>query len=174
MTAKGQLLILKELVSHDMGIRQFANDIVKPVLLNEFGGFARFSAGDPAGSIRSQTDERTCFQELLECGITTEPANTNDWIPRRESVAYFLTRMADGQPGFLIDPRCRELRRGFNGRYRYERLRTSGQARFKDRPIKDDSSHIQDALQYACLRIRSGLTPIKAKTVKTSSNKGWT
>jgi len=174
MTPKGQLIIVRELVSQDMGIRQFANDIVKPVLLNEFGGFQRFSAGDPAGSIRAQTDERTCFQELLECGIATEPANTNDWIPRRESVAFFLTRMADGQPGFLLDPRCKELRRGFNGRYRYERLRVSGSARYKDRPVKDDSSHIQDALQYACLRIRSGLNPLKARTVRTQSNKGWT
>ena len=174
MTPKGQLIILKELVSQDMGIRQFANDIVKPVLMNEYGGFQRFSAGDPAGSIRAQTDERTCFQELLECGIPTEPASTNDWIPRRESVAFFLTRMADGQPGFLLDPRVRELRRGFNGRYRYERIKVSGSARFKDRPVKDDSSHIQDALQYACMRIRSGLSPVRARSVRTQSNKGWT
>lgn len=174
VSPRGQLMILKEIVSHDMGIRQFANDIVRPILMNEFGGFVRFSAGDPAGSIRSQTDERTCFQELLECGIHTEPASTNDWIPRREAVAYFLTRVSDGQAGFILDPRCKEMRRGFNGRYRYERLKVSGQARFRDRPIKDDSSHIQDALQYACLRIRSGLNPIKARTVRTTSNKGWT
>jgi len=174
MTPRGQLLVLKEIVSQDMGIRQFANDIVRPILVNEFGGFARFSAGDPAGAIRAQTDERTCFQELLECGIPTEPANTNDWIPRRESVAYFLTRMADGLPGFILDPRCRELRRGFNGRYRYERLKVSGPSRYRDRPLKDDSSHIQDALQYACLRVRSGLNPIRAKPIKTASNKGWT
>ena len=127
-----------------------------------------------AGAIRAQTDERTCFQELLECGIPTEPAATNDWIPRREAVAYFLTRVSDGQAGFILDPSCREMRRGFNGRYRYERLKVSGQARFRDRPIKDDSSHIQDALQYACMRIRSGLSPVMARTVITTSNKGWT
>ena len=174
MTPRGQFVILRELVSQDMGIRQFANDIVKPVLMNEFSGFQRFSVGDPAGSIRAQTDERTCFMELLEAGIPSEPANTNDWIPRRESVAYFLTRMADGMPGFLLDPSCRELRRGFNGRYRYERIKTSGPARFRDRPIKDDSSHIQDALQYACLKMRSGLNPQRARAIKTANNKGWT
>ena len=174
MSPKGQLIILEEIVSEDMGIRQFANDVVKPVLMNKYGGFQRFSAGDPAGNIRAQTDERTCLQELLECGIPTEPASTNDWIPRRESVAFFLTRMSDGQPGFLLDPSCKQLRRGFNGRYRYERLKTSGPARFRDRPVKDDMSHIMDALQYACLRIRSGLNPVRARPVKTASSRAWT
>lgn len=174
MTSRGQMVILRELVSEDMGIRQFANEIVKPVLMNEFAGFSRFSVGDPAGNIRAQTDERTCLQELLENGIPTEPAPTNDFIPRRESVAFFLTRMADGQAGFILDPRCKQLRRGFNGRYRYERLRTSGSARYRDRPVKDEHSHIHDALQYACLRVRSGLNPVRAKAVRNKSAKGWT
>ena len=174
MTSRGQMLILRELVSEDMGIRQFTNEIVKPVLINDFAGFSRFSAADPAGNIRAQTDERTCLQELLEAGIPTEPAPTNDFIPRREAVAYFLTRMADGQAGFVIDPSCKMLRRGFNGRYRYERLRTSGSARYRDRPVKDEHSHIHDALQYACLRVRSGLNPVRAKAVRNKSAKGWT
>lgn len=172
-TPKGQILVLKELVSEDMGIRQFASDVVKPVLMNEFSGFKWISTADPAGQIRAQTDERTCLQELLEIGIATEAASTNDWLPRRESVAFFLTKMADGQPGFLLDPRCRQLRRGFNGRYRYERLKTSGSARYRDRPVKDEMSHIQDALQYACLRVRSGLAQTRARPVVTASNKGW-
>jgi hypothetical protein len=41
--------------------------------------------------VRVQTDERTCLQELEEAGIATEAANTNDFIPRREAVAFFLT-----------------------------------------------------------------------------------
>lgn len=173
-TTRGQVLVLREVVSEDMGIRQFANDVVKPILINEFAGFNRISTADPAGQIRAQTDERTCIQELLESGIPTEPAPTNDWLPRRESVAFFLTRMNDGQPGFLLDPSCSQLRRGFNGRYKYERLKTSGPARFRDRPVKDEMSHIQDALQYACLRVRNGLTGIRARSVKGGSFGGWT
>jgi hypothetical protein len=174
VTPRGQVMVLKELVSEDMGIRQFANEIVKPVLMNEFAGFSRFSCGDPAGNIRAQTDERTCYQELLEAGIPSEPAPTNDFIPRREAVAFFLTRLADGQSGFILDPSCRQLRRGFIGRYRYERLRTNGSARYRDRPVKDDHSHIHDALQYACLRIRSGLNPVRAKAVsRPAAAKGW-
>ncbi len=174
ITPRGQVQILQELVSEDMGIRQFANEVVKPVLVNDYAGFNRFSVGDPSGNIRVATDERTVFQELLEAGIPTEPAPTNDFIPRRESVAYYLTRMADGHPGFLLDPTCKQLRRGFNGRYRFERLKTNGPARFRDRPLKDDYSHIHDALQYACLKLRSGLNPVRARTVSRKSAKGWT
>lgn len=174
VTGRGKIIILDELVSEDMGIRQFTNDVVKPVLMNKYSGFQIHSAGDPAGNIRAQTDERTCLQELLEAGIYTEPAATNDFIPMRESVAFFMTRMMDGEPAFLLNPRCTNLRKGFLGRYKFERLKTSGNARYKDRPVKDIYSHIQDALQYACLKVRSGLTPARARAVTKRSSKGWT
>jgi hypothetical protein len=174
VTGRGKIIILDELVSEDMGIRQFTNDIVKPVLMNKYSGFQIHSAGDPAGNIRAQTDERTCLQELLEAGIYTEPASTNDFIPRRESVAFFMTRMMDGEPAFMLNPRCTNLRKGFLGRYKFERLKTSGNARYKDRPVKDIYSHIQDALQYACLKVRGGLTPARARAVTKRSSKGWT
>lgn len=170
----GQLRILEEIISEDMGIREFASDVVRPILTNKYGGFARFSDGDPAGAIRAQTDTRTCFMELAECGIPTEPADTNDWIPRRESVAYFLTRMIDGGPGLLLDPRCTTLRKGFNGRYRYERMKVAGSARYRDRPVKDQFSHPHDALQYLCMRVRAGLRAIRARQVVNASNRGWT
>lgn len=174
VSAGGKIIILDELISEDMGIRQFANDIVKPHLSNNYSGYQIVSAGDPAGNIRAQTDERTCLQELLEAGIYTEPASTNDFIPRRESVAFFMTKMSDGKPAFMLNPRCTNLRKGFLGRYKYERLKTSGAARYKDRPVKDIYSHIQDALQYACLRVRSGITPARARAVRKTSSKGWT
>ncbi len=173
MTPRGQFIVLEELVAEDMGIRQFATDVVKPVLLNRYSKHRIESVGDPAGMNRAQTDERTCFQELLEAGVPTEPANTNDFIPRRESVAFFLNRMAGGEPGFLLDPNCKTLRKGFIGGYRFERLKVSGEI-YKERPVKDRFSHIHDALQYACLRVRSTAAPVKARTVKKPSSKGWT
>lgn len=174
VTGRGKIIILDELVSEDMGIRQFANEIVKPLLVNKYSGFTTYSVGDPAGNIRAQTDERTCLQELLEAGITTEPAPTNDFIPRREAVAFYLTRMSDGQPAFALNPRCTMIRKGLGGRYKFERLKTTGNARYKDRPVKDIYSHIQDALQYLCLRVRSGLSPMRARSVGKKSSRGWT
>jgi hypothetical protein len=173
ITPLGQLCILKELVSEDMGIRQFASEIVKPLLMNEYSGMRLISRGDPAGVNRSQTDERTCYQELLEIGIASEPAETNDFIPRRESVAFFLNRMAGGEPGFLLSPDCRTLRKGFIGGYRYERLKVAGE-RYRDRPVKDRFSHPHDALQYLCLAAREGGKNVRARNVKQVSSRGWT
>lgn len=168
MNSRGQLLILKELVSEDMGIRQFYSEVVRPVIRGEFSKFRVEAVGDPAGNMRSQTDEKTCMQELMELGLLCEPAPTNEFIARRESVAFFLQRLSGGHPGFLLDPSCKMLRKGFNGGYRYERLRVGGGARYKDRPVKDKFSHIHDALQYGCLHMRSEMNPVRAKTISHS------
>ena len=174
VTAKGQLIILEELVAEDMGIRQFASEIVKPILMNRYSGSRFVSQGDPSGVNRSQTDERTCYQELLEVGIASEPASTNDFLPRRESVAFFLNKMASGEPGFLLSPNCRQIRKGFIGGYRYERLKVAGE-RYRDRPVKDRFSHPHDALQYLCLAARDGgVKTVRSRSIKGSSSKGWT
>ena len=39
------------------------------------------------------------------------------------------------------------LRKGFNGKYQYRRLNTSGE-KYVDKPDKNEFSHIHDALQY--------------------------
>jgi hypothetical protein len=173
MSSRGQVLVLKELVSEDMGIRQFYSEAVRPTIMGEFSKNRVEAVGDPAGNIRAQTDEKTCMQEMLEMGMLCEPAPTNEFVARRESVAYFLQRNSGGQPGFLLDPSCKMLRKGFNGGYRYERLRVSGTSRFKDRPVKDKFSHIHDALQYGCLHMRAEMNPTRAKTIKSASTTGW-
>ena len=132
------------------------------------------AVGDPAGNQRAQTDEKTCIQELLNLGLVCEPAPTNEFIARRESVAFFLQRVANGKAGFLLDPDCHMLRKGFNNGYRYERLRVSGNtAKFKDRPVKDKFSHIHDALQYGCLHMRHEMNPVRARSVRNGTNGGW-
>lgn len=174
LNAKGQFIVLDELVSEDMGIRQFYSEVVLPLRRNKYAGMAIQACGDPAGNTRSQTDEKTCIQELLSLGLVCELAPTNEFVARREAVAFFLQRLSGGEPGFLIDPSCKMLRKGFNGGYRYERLRVGGAARFKDRPVKDKFSHIHDALQYACLQMRADMNPVRARQVVTKSAVGWT
>lgn len=173
ITPKGQLVILEEFIGEDMGVRQFADEIVKPALMTKYSGLRIISRGDPAGVARAQSNERTCYQELLEVGIASEPADTNDFIPRRESVAFFLNRLAGGEPGFLLSPNCRTLRKGFLGGYRFERLKVAGE-RYRDRPVKDRFSHPHDALQYLCLAAREGGKNVRARSVKKVSSKAWT
>ena len=170
VSPKGQVRIIDELVSEDMGIRQFAAEVVKPHLANHYPKASIQSYGDPAGSQRAQTDERTCMDELKAAGLDTSPAPTNEFVARRESVATPMLRTIDGEPGFLLSPKCRMLRRGFLGGYKYERVKVSGEERYKDQPAKNRFSHPHDGLQYGCLavdrpaaRSSSKAIPFKAK-----------
>ena len=174
---RGQLRVIDELVSTDMGINQFARDVVKPHLANEYGGMGIQSWGDPAGGQRAQADKTiTCLKVLALQGLSTTPAPSNDWITRRESVVRFMTSQRDGEPGFLLSPKCRVLRKGFNGGYKYDRVQISGEDRFKDMPSKNQESHPHDGLQYLCLGVTSPKETQmgSAKPVRTSNAAGWT
>ena len=77
-----------------------------------------------------------------------QAAPTNLFEPRKDAVLQPLMRMINGQPGFLLDKKCRILRKGFNGQYKYRKLQVSGDARFTTEPDKNEFSHPHDALQY--------------------------
>ncbi|WP_420588228.1 hypothetical protein, partial [Bacterioplanoides sp.] len=152
VTARGQLLLLGELVAERMGLQQFSEIVVRPHLAENFPELpVGISVGDPAGSAESQTDQQNCIQVLNDAGIPTISAPTNKIEPRLNAVRHFLTRMVDGMPGILIDKRCRMIRKGFNGGYKYERVQVSGDERFRDKPCKNRYSHPHDGLQYLCL-----------------------
>ena len=170
----GQLVVLRELVSEDMGIRQFYSDVILPFRNSNFPGFRFEMVGDPAGRNRSQNDAKSCFEELASMGAACEGASTNEFTARREAVAFWLNRVSGGRPAFLLDPSCRVLRKGFNGGYRYERVKVGGEERFRDRPVKDKYSHPHDALQYGCLRMRGDINPVRARPVKHKSTRAWT
>jgi hypothetical protein len=174
---RGQLRVIDELVSKDMGINQFARDVVKPHIANEYAGMGIQSWGDPAGGQRAQADKTiTCLNVLALQGLRTTPAPSNDWITRREGVVRFMTTMRDGEPGFLLSPKCRVLRKGFNGGYKYDRVQISGEDRFKDMPSKNSYSHPHDALQYLCLGVTSPkeAPAHAARKVQTANAAGWT
>jgi hypothetical protein len=151
ISPRGQFRVIEEYVSENMGIRTFGRDVMRPVLLNKYGGMTYTSKGDPAGNTRSQTGEVTCLQELNEIGIPTAMARTNEFIARREAVAGFLQRMSDGQASFLLSPTCVVIRKGFNGHYCFEKMKLAGEERFKLTPTKNKYSHPHDGLQYAAM-----------------------
>lgn len=152
VTPRGKLVLLDEIIGEDIGIREFAKNVAKPYLLTNYRGFEILSWSDPSGTSRSTiTAEDTCIRELNEAGIPTNPAWTNEWNARREAVAGFMSRMPGGEPGLEVSPKCKTLRKGFNGKYFYERLAVLGEERFKDSPVKNMYSHIQDAAQAIAL-----------------------
>jgi len=178
-TPGGGIIVIEEVVSEDMGIRRFSRDMVKPVLANRYEGMILVSTGDPAGTQRVQTEENTCMQVLMEEGIATQPAHTQEYIARRESVADFLVSTdIDGKPAFQLSPRCRILRKGFNGAYKYERIQAAGQGyevRHKDRPGKSRFSHVHEGLQYGVMELTRGykIERPKSRQVQRRTSRGW-
>ena len=153
-TQSGQLRIIEEACGTDIGIREFARNVAKPLLKTKYKGFEVLSWADPAGRSRSQiSHQETCIKELNRAGIPTQSAWTNEFSARREAVAGFMTKMPRGEPGMLISPRCKVLIKGFAGRYHYERMEVTGEERFRDVPAKNAASHPHDALQYIALHV---------------------
>lgn len=151
LTSRGQFRILDELCADGMGIQQFARDVVKPHLALNYSKYGFQAVGDPSGMSRADTDEKTCFMILAEQGIPAVPAASNNFTARREAVSSYLTRMSDGQPAFLVDPKAEMNRKGMNGRYGFKRVQISGDERFRDEPDKNMWSHPCEAAQYAAL-----------------------
>jgi hypothetical protein len=145
---RGRWTILRELVAQDMGIVRFAEEFKREVSV-AFPDHDVIVFGDPSGDYRAQTDERTPFQILRASGVVARPAPSNDVALRIEAVANPISRLVDGKPGFVVDPSCVNLLKGFTGGYCYRRLQVSGSERYDDRPDKNRFSHIHDALQYA-------------------------
>lgn len=150
---RGRWLIIDELVAEDMGILRFS-DLMKEKMAQYLPrDFTIF--GDPAGDHRAQTDESTPFQILKGRGIMARPTHSNDVTLRLESVNATLQRMIDGESGLLIDPKCINIIKGFDGGYHYRRMQVSGE-RYEDKPNKNRFSHIHDALQYMMLGAGEG------------------
>ena len=150
---RGRWLVIDELVAEDMGILRFA-DLMKQKMA-EYLPRNWIIFGDPAGDHRAQTDESTPFQILRGKNITARPAPSNDVALRIESVNATLQRMIDGDSGILIDQKCINLIRGFDGGYHYRRMQVSGE-RYDEKPNKNRFSHIHDALQYLLLGAGEG------------------
>ena len=152
---RGRWLIQSEIVAIDMGIVRFA-EVLRNELASRFSACSEvFIYGDPAGDFRAQTDESTPFQILRGAGLKAFPAPSNSVDLRLESVASQLTKMSEGKPAFMIDRRCPQLIKGFEGGYQYKRMEVSGE-RYADKPDKNMFSHIHDALQYLMLGAGEG------------------
>ena len=153
VTPMGQLQILDELVSDGMGLRQFCENQVLPLLRQKYFGANVIGFGDPSGVARAPTDEKTCFEILHspEIGLTNIlPAPTNALVPRIGAVEFFLNKMSYGEPSFILSPNCHSVRRAMNGAYQYGKD-PRGDGEYKNVPLKNFASHVADALEGLCL-----------------------
>lgn len=146
----GRAVIYAEATSDGMGITRFIQTLLKPILAEKFPGAPILIAGDPAGTQRVQTDEKTVYEILRAEGFKAVPASTNSIVARVAAVETYLGRQIDSGAGFLIDPSCRGLINALRGNYRYK-VKLNGE--LEDKPEKNAASHLADALQYLMLHI---------------------
>jgi len=147
----GQWVFCDEVVTRDMGAVKFG-ELLGKHLRRTYREHPLIITGDPAGEQRSQTDERTPFEILGALGIEASPAHTNDMTVRRETLSQHLRRMTfTGQPGLIIGPNCKYLRRGLAGGFKYRRLQVSGTDRYVEKPDKNIYSHVCEAAEYLLL-----------------------
>lgn len=149
ITAKGRVMVLAEFISEGLRLRQFVKQVVNPGLKRLFPKHGiGLSVGDPSGRNSVDTDAESCMGVLRQEKIPTIPAVSNAPAKRIGAVTDALSTLVDGKPGLQLSPRCRMLRKGFNGGYKYVRVQVTGDERYRDKPDKNRFSHPHDALQY--------------------------
>jgi hypothetical protein len=173
--ALGRLLVFRSLTADGMGLLRFLRTILKPELAQSFPSAPILVIGDPAGTARAQTDEKTVYDILEQEGLLAKPAYTNSIIARITAVEQFLNRQVDTGPGILIDPSCRPLINALRGKYRYK-VKNNGET--DDTPDKNEASHIADAMQYLCLHADAQqggrMSRNKARAIESVSMEAWT
>lgn len=158
-SAMGQVRLLDELVCEDMGALQFGELLYEKIQADypqaQIGGITC----DPSGDNRDAGNSNSTAIKMLNSqlrGLSALPAHTNDFTIRREALAAPMLRLIDGQPGFLIDPKCVVTRKGLQGGYNYRRLQVAGDSRYEDRPNKNKFSHPVEAHEYMALGLGLG------------------
>lgn len=173
---RGRLLTYAARTSDGMGILRFTRTILKPLLAARFAGLPTLVIGDPAGSHRAQTDERSVFDMLRAEGFNVIPASTNAVTARISALDNWLSKQIDGGPGHLIDPLdATVLVDALRSGYRYKRKKDG---EFELAPEKNLASHVAEAHQYACLHADRGVVFGKVEAprreIKRVSAAGWT
>lgn len=156
----GQWLIFDEMMATSMGADRFSDQVLEHCAKAFRGRDVSFDdLGDPAGEIRGQSDEKTCFDIVQAKGVMIRGGEQN-LAMRLESVRKGLRTLADnGEPRLILHPRCRTIRKAFLGGYHYRRLKT-GAERYSDDPDKNHPySDVADCVEYRAVEhFGAGLT----------------
>ena len=146
----GQWWLFHEIVTENIGIKQFAELLLIPYVIGELLDYQITFYGDTHGNTGSQNDKKTPGQILEALGIKVEmpELGTGETI-RREALAQPLSRMVDGEPGMLVDSSCKTIRKGLSSKFIYKRVQVVGDEKYHERPYKNFWSHICEAAEHA-------------------------
>ncbi len=145
----GRVLIFDEITTLDCSLQEFCQDHLWPKITTKYPWItSNFKVVcDPATKQRSMNDAKAGFDVLKDNGLPVYIAKSNTFTDRKEAVVHYL-RMRDK---FKLGVGCPVLRKGFLSEYKYDEHRTVQGVMYKDKPSKNEYSHIHDALQYAMM-----------------------
>lgn len=150
-TSAGGWRILDELVTFDMGLERFGQELLGRIA-ERYSKNEILVWGDPAGNKRDEIYEVTAFDHLRSLGFKAQPTESNAFQVRREAGAAPMSRLIAGKPGLMVNKKCLRLRKSLSGGYFFKRQSLgAGQERFKDMPVKNEHSHCGDAFGYLML-----------------------
>jgi len=165
----GTFYVFEEIVTEDCDLQTFVNDLLLPKLYSKYRPWINnyTVVVDPATCQRSMNDSRAGTDVLDAAGVHWIPAKTNNPIARRQAVIEPLKRKTCG---FIMNgKKCPQLRKGFISGYKYAEIKVGGGSmskQFKDKPVKNEFSHVHDACQYAALEF---YTPLNKKKISRFS-----
>lgn len=143
-----------ELTADSVGIHTLADAVLEHSSHN-YPGAKYIDLGDPAGDARTaaRADIASCFDVLRAKGILIE-AGEQALPIRLGSVKKALATLIGPTPQLVVHSRCKVLRKGYQGRYQYRRVKVTGaEERYHDVPDKNEYSHPHDANQYVAARL---------------------
>lgn len=168
----GRLNVLDALYVENIGLENFINLHLKPLLNEKFPHNKYLIIGDPAGNAKSQLNEENAFDVLKKkCKLSAVPAPTNDIEPRIRAVESLLSQQVDGKAMLLYNTEdtsagMKHLIAAMDGGYMYKRKQNGS---YDTTPDKNRFSHCADAMQYLALgaNLEGGSTQSQRREVQT-------
>ncbi len=149
----GRWHILDELNTDNTGIKRFAELLSTYVATNYPDHNVVGAWCDPSGAYGADNEDETAMgimNAVTKWKWRAAPGE-NTLHERLECVRNVLNRLVDGQPGFLLSPKCAILRKGMANGYHYKLAQSGNGAVVHETPNKNEFSHGADALQYLLL-----------------------
>ncbi len=153
--------ILAEILGSNIGIEQFVDTQVIPLINTKFKGANCIHYGGPEFLQVNDKSDYTSNQILASKGIKLHIKHS-EYSLRKQIIERKINSIIDGEPCIQVDNSCRITNDGFLGGYRYPTLKEGQEfGAKKDLPWKDGFyDHLHEALQYIAVQLFS---PIETK-----------
>lgn len=160
----GQMRIVKEFYFGRCGPTRFAEKIAEWLDGPAKGiPLAKTHACDPTmfDGVDKESGELGIVDIIQNVtGLTLVEAPTNEPSLRQDAVRQELVYLIDGKhPALVICVTCVGVHKGMASDYRFSKIQRETGEEHADRPLKNEASNLQDAVQYLMLQSR-GITAV--------------